>query len=167
MAESATLSQAGTLTLRLADSDATEQFGARMGRSLVRAGLDDGLVLLDGELGAGKTTTARGLLRGLGYTGRVPSPTYTLLEPYDISGLSVSHLDLYRLADASELEHIGWRDIAASLRLVEWSSRAPGLRDAADIQVTLSLDGIARRAQITALSLRGRSVIDDLGIISP
>lgn len=161
------MSNSTAAIVSLADAEATEQLGARLGRLLVDAKWDDALILLDGELGAGKTTMARGFLRGLGYQGRVPSPTYTLLEPYEIGRLNVSHLDLYRLADASELEHIGWRDIANTVRLVEWSSRAPALRDSADWEVSLTLEGAARRARICALSERALRLMRRLSPISP
>lgn len=93
-------------------------------------------IALRGELGTGKTTWARALLRGLGHTGRVPSPTYTLIEHYRVGDLQVVHLDLYRLASESELEHLGIRDWLAQPRtwlLVEWPERAPRLAAAADL----------------------------------
>jgi tRNA threonylcarbamoyladenosine biosynthesis protein TsaE len=102
------------------------------------------LVGLRGELGAGKTTWMRGALRGLGYTGRVPSPTYTLLEQYALPGLSVVHLDLYRLGREAELDNLGVRDWLANERtwvVVEWPERAPRLAAACDVELSFSERG--------------------------
>ena len=96
---------------------------------------------LRGDLGSGKTTWVRAMLRGLGYEGRVPSPTYTLLEQYACGGLSLVHLDLYRLRGSEELENLGLRDWLAEPKrwiAVEWPERAPVL--AARCDLTLALD---------------------------
>ncbi len=98
------------------------------------------LIGLRGELGAGKTTFVRALLRGLGYEARVPSPTYTLLEQYAIGELVIVHLDLYRLASETELENLGlrdWLETAATWVLIEWPDRAPGLARRCDLLLTL------------------------------
>lgn len=121
------------------------------------------LVGLRGELGAGKTTWVRALLRGLGYAGRVPSPTYTLLEHYDVGGLIVVHLDLYRLASEGELENLGLRDwlaAPATWVLVEWPDRAPSL--AADADLMLQLDdrgGSHRKLSTGATTSAGIEVL--------
>lgn len=140
----------------LPDAGATEAAGAALAQALQKSGERSLLVLLEGDLGAGKTTLVRGLLRALGIQGPVPSPTYTLLEPYQAGGLSINHLDLYRLADASELEFLGWRDLAGSIRLVEWPERAAGLSDAADLTLGLvpALEG--RVLRLAAHSDAGR-----------
>lgn len=96
---------------------------------------------LRGDLGSGKTTWARAMLRGLGYRGRVPSPTYTLLEHYALEGLDVVHLDLYRLSGDAELENLGLRDWLASAStwlLVEWPERAPQLAAQCDLMLEFS-----------------------------
>ena len=94
-----------------------------------------GLVFLRGDLGAGKTTLVRGLLRGLGHHGPVRSPTYTLVEPYDLPGGQVLHVDLYRLSGADELEALGYRESRGTSRLtmVEWPERAPGALGPVDL----------------------------------
>ena len=88
----------------------------------------DELVFLEGELGAGKTTLARGILRGLGFAGHVKSPTYTLVEPYEFDAQRVYHFDFYRIKDAEELEYIGLDDLLGerAIKLVEWPERASG-----------------------------------------
>ncbi len=107
---------------RLPDPEATE----RLGRQLAAVLPAGGVVFLQGDLGAGKTSVARGILRGLGVEGPVKSPTYTLIESYAVGqGRWVHHLDLYRLADAGELEWLGLRDLFTerSLVLIEWPER--------------------------------------------
>ena len=141
----------------LPDEDATRAFGAALAGALPpdTAGW---LLLLQGELGAGKTSTARSLLRALGHEGAVPSPTYTLVEPYEFASGKVYHVDLYRIADANELEFLGWSELGDGLVLVEWPERVPGIASTADLQITLSYRDEGREAQVTALSERARTV---------
>src|SRR5688572_30868336 len=111
-----------TRDLKLPDAAATEALGAALA-----PGVTPGRVLhLRGDLGAGKTTVVRGLLRALGHAGRVKSPTYTLVEPYELSSLHFYHFDFYRLKDRSEWEHAGFRDYfnAQSMCVIEWPERA-------------------------------------------
>ncbi|RMG31890.1 MAG: tRNA (adenosine(37)-N6)-threonylcarbamoyltransferase complex ATPase subunit type 1 TsaE [Gammaproteobacteria bacterium] len=110
-------------SVALPDEAATLALGRRLALPLAR---HPGLVRLEGPLGAGKTTLVRGLLRGLGHSGPVRSPTYTLIEPYEGLAVPVYHLDLYRLADPEELEWLGFRDLVVekALLLVEWPERA-------------------------------------------
>ncbi|HUL82984.1 MAG TPA: tRNA (adenosine(37)-N6)-threonylcarbamoyltransferase complex ATPase subunit type 1 TsaE [Gammaproteobacteria bacterium] len=123
------------------------------------------IVGLRGELGAGKTTWVRALLRGLGYGARVPSPTYTLLEHYSLGDLTVVHLDLYRLASEVELENLGLRDWLAdepTWVLVEWPDRAPALAARCDVQLLLEdLGGSARRLTAEALTPAGIRALQD------
>ena len=119
----------------------------RLGRACA-AGAANGLVLhLQGELGAGKTTLVRGLLRALGYAGRVKSPTYTLVEPYGDLRLNLYHFDFYRLKDPSEWLSSGFREYfnADSLCVVEWPERAGELIATPDLEIHLEYQGEAGR----------------------
>ena len=106
-----------------------------------------GIVLLEGDLGTGKTTLVRGLLRSLGFQGTVKSPTYTLVEPYQINDRTIYHFDLYRLGDPEELEYMGGRDYWSSkaLCLIEWPDRASGYLPEADLKLTLLHQGKQRK----------------------
>lgn len=130
----------------LADGEATERFGALLARC-VPAGA---VVFLEGDLGAGKTTLARGFLRGLGHTGAVRSPTYTLVEPYETASGPVYHFDLYRLADPEELEFMGVRDFfgGEARCLVEWPGRGTGWLPSPDLTLRLEREGAGRRLSL-------------------
>lgn len=108
------------------------------------------VIFLDGDLGAGKTTLAKGLLSGWGYTGLVTSPTFTLLESYNLNLADVHHFDLYRMESARELEHIGARELfnASSICLIEWPDRAEGYLPAPDILFTIEHGKQGRRIKI-------------------
>lgn len=138
-----------TLIRALPDSAATEALGAELA-PLLRS-RPGGMIWLEGELGAGKTTLARALLRALGVQGAVRSPTYTLVEPYELDGgLRVLHLDLYRLAEPEELYGLGVLDEAppAAWWLVEWPQRGQGVLPAADLHVRLRNEGEGRLAEL-------------------
>jgi tRNA threonylcarbamoyladenosine biosynthesis protein TsaE len=117
------------------------------------------IIGLHGDLGCGKTTWARAMLRGLGYARRVPSPTYTLLEEYVLGGLTVVHLDLYRLSGDEELENLGLRDWLADPStwvLLEWPERAPGLAATSDLSIEFADEGgVARRVVLRATTAAG------------
>lgn len=131
----------------LADEAATEALGARLARQH-----SSGLVFLEGELGAGKTTLVRGWLHALGHRGAVKSPTYTLVEPYELEGINVYHFDLYRLGDPEELEIMGIRDYltAGSLCLVEWPQRGVGVLPTADLDIRLEVASPGRLARLAS-----------------
>jgi tRNA threonylcarbamoyladenosine biosynthesis protein TsaE len=131
----------------------------------VRAG---GVILLRGELGAGKTTFARALLTTLGVETRVKSPTYSLIESYEVGELAIHHLDLYRISDPGELEWLGLPDLLAQphLLLVEWPERAGAALPAADLTVALAHAGPVRDAVLTAASERGSQWLAGLQGIS-
>lgn len=132
----------------LADTEATAALGAALARAL--DGEAGGVIFLEGDLGAGKTTLARGLLRALGVEGPIRSPTYTLLEPYQLSPRPLLHMDLYRLQDPEELDQLGLADQPPEdhLWLVEWPGRGAGRLPPPDLQVSLVAEGQGRRAQV-------------------
>jgi tRNA threonylcarbamoyladenosine biosynthesis protein TsaE len=150
----------------LADAAATGRLGAALARALGEGGA---VLYLSGELGAGKTTLARALLQALGYAGHVRSPTYTLVEPYELQGRRVFHLDLYRLAAAEELEYLGLRDLdpAQDLILVEWPERGQGALPAADIEVRLAYAQAGRQARLLGVSERGTTILSGIGETAP
>ena len=127
---------------------ATEQFGAR----LVNVLEGSGIVFLKGDLGAGKTTLCRGVLRALGYTGAVKSPTFTLVEPYELPVHPVYHFDLYRLSDPDELNYLGVDEYFTSqaLCLIEWPENIENLLPLDAVQIHLSvLKNGQRNIQLT------------------
>lgn len=145
-------------SLTLPDPAATAAMAERLVRRLP-ANAAGWTILLQGELGAGKSTFARAMLRALGYTGTVPSPTYTLVEPYELSEYSVYHIDLYRIASGSELEYLGWSELQEGLRLVEWPERAPQLEHEADLRLAFRFAGTGRAVEWTGLTERGAALV--------
>lgn len=145
----------------LPDEGATIAFGQEM-----LAALPDDLagwtLLLTGELGAGKSTFARAFIKAAGHTGVVPSPTYTLVEPYNLPSGNIYHVDLYRVSSEDELRYLGWNELDNGCRLVEWPDRAPGLTSQADLSVTLDYDGDGRSVEVIPLSERANRVTDTI-----
>lgn len=141
-------------TIHLPDEVATVALARRLAPALI----DGGVLYLRGELGAGKTTFARALLRALGVGERVKSPTYSLLERYVVNGRDAFHLDLYRIADAGELEWLGLDELDApgAIVLVEWPERGRGALPAPDLEVVLEHDGMGRQGDLRPASARGR-----------
>ncbi|RDL42994.1 tRNA (adenosine(37)-N6)-threonylcarbamoyltransferase complex ATPase subunit type 1 TsaE [Marinomonas piezotolerans] len=137
--------------------EAMELFGEKLAGALKQGGV----VYLDGNLGMGKTTLVRGLLRGLGYIGPVKSPTYTIVEPYELDGGEVYHFDLYRISDAEELEYMGIRDYFRDdvLCLVEWAEMGKGVLPEPDIIVHLDLVRSGR-----AVSIESKTAYGDVAI---
>jgi tRNA threonylcarbamoyladenosine biosynthesis protein TsaE len=138
---------------------------ARLGAALLALG-GPALVLLEGDLGAGKTTLVRGFLRAAGHAGAVRSPTYTLVESYRTARCAVHHFDLYRLGDPLELEELGARDYFAgdAWCFVEWPERAATLLPAAELGIELAVHGPGRRATLRAVSERGRAWLRDAAL---
>jgi len=121
------------------------------------------VVQLQGDLGAGKSTLARALLRALGVQGGIRSPTYTLVERYPLSdGHEAWHLDLYRIGQAEELDFLGLDEGSASLWLVEWPERGAGALPPTDLIVALEIEGQGRRARLSAASAAGQEWLDRL-----
>ena len=141
--------------LNLPDAAATE----RLGEALA-CGLEAGRVVhLSGDLGAGKTTLVRAMLHRLGYAGRVKSPTYTLVEPYELSRLHLYHFDFYRFKDHSEWLSSGFQDYfdGSAACVVEWPERAAGLLSAPDLEIRIEFSGDGRQAKLTAHTPAGES----------
>ena len=129
-----------------------------LGRLLAPALDAAGVIFLSGGLGAGKTTLCRGLLRGLGYYGAVKSPTFTIVEPYELERGSVYHFDLYRLAHPDELDYLGAEDYfaAEALCLIEWPERGAGFLRTPDLELTLTVTSeTSRQVQLRAQTLKG------------
>jgi len=153
------------LEMHLPDEAATSGLGARLARVIV-----PGLSLhLHGELGSGKTTLVRGLLRGLGYQGRVKSPTYALVELYTVSRLNLYHFDFYRFQDPKEWRDAGFKEYfnEASVCLVEWPEKAAGLLPAADLEIALEFAGSGRDLSIRAGSESGKACLHRLMQMPP
>jgi tRNA threonylcarbamoyladenosine biosynthesis protein TsaE len=143
------------MRLGLADADATEAAGAALGAALPSG---DCVVYLHGDLGAGKTTLVRGLLRALGHPGRVPSPTYTLVEPYELGRLSIKHLDLYRIADPEELAYLGIRDMSG-IALIEWPERGAHFLPGPDLDCRLAVETPGRVLEAEGKNAKGRKIL--------
>lgn len=144
----------------LENEAATLAFGEKLA-----AVLEPGLcITLSGELGSGKTTLARGIMRGLGYTGKVKSPTYTLVELYELSRLNLYHFDLYRFNNPQELMDAGFRDNfdGGNICLVEWPERAAGLLPQADLEISLVVESSGRRLAVVAETEPGRHCLKQL-----
>lgn len=150
------------ITLKLADEQATLKLGADFASTLI-AGVN---VYLHGDLGAGKTTLVRGALNGLGFVGKVKSPTYTLVEPYQVpvnkTIINLYHFDLYRFMDEEEWDAAGFRDYfnPNSVCLIEWPDKAGSLIPQADIDVFLELNGEGRIARLIGNTTAGKACLD-------
>jgi len=146
--------------MNLADESATILLSQRLSK-LLKPGM---VIYLNGNLGAGKTTLVRGVLNALGYTGRVKSPSYTLVEPYHIAGLDLRHFDLYRLHDEHEWESAGFRDEfdGHNIFFIEWPERAQYLIPRADIEIDLEILPRGRNAEIHANTKMGKQCLEHL-----
>lgn len=147
-------------TVFLPDEAATLAAGGKLA-SIVEPGL---FIALSGNLGAGKTTLSRGILRGLGFGGKVKSPTYALVELYNLPALDLYHFDFYRFNDPQEWAEAGFRDYfgARNACLVEWPERAGGLLPTPDLSISLDLEGEGRRMRIVAETELGKRCLGRL-----
>ncbi|PLW68389.1 tRNA (adenosine(37)-N6)-threonylcarbamoyltransferase complex ATPase subunit type 1 TsaE [Pseudohalioglobus lutimaris] len=148
------------LLLEAHGEDAMVACGVRLGRAL-----QPGVVVhLQGDLGMGKTTLSRGVMRAFGHRGAVKSPTYTLVEPYEFGELTVYHFDLYRLGDPEELEFMGIRDYFSShaICLVEWPARGEGILPPADLVINIERKDSGRQLQLSACTAEGLAVLGRL-----
>ncbi len=160
--------------LHLKDEAATLQIGKRLARAtfaepsetdhdlLADCGVAStgGVIHLHGELGAGKTTLTRGIMRGYGYTGAVKSPTYTLVEPYEFEHCHIYHFDLYRLVDPREIEYLGAEDYfsESNLCIIEWAERGLAAIPPADLKITIEMDGTGRLLNCQSASAKGAMI---------
>lgn len=149
----------------LADEGATARLGAALACAVtnerVAIAANGLIVALSGDLGAGKTSVVRAMLRALGVTGTVRSPTFTLVEPYVVSSLNFYHFDFYRLADPKEFSFAGFRDMfgPTSVCLIEWPDRAAGYLPSADLRIALRVAGQGRHASLTAATQLGAACL--------
>ncbi|WP_375547219.1 tRNA (adenosine(37)-N6)-threonylcarbamoyltransferase complex ATPase subunit type 1 TsaE [Pseudomonas mosselii] len=139
----------------MADEPATVAFGAK----LAEVTKGHGVIFLEGDLGAGKTTLSRGLIRGLGHEGPVKSPTFTVVEPYEIGDIRAFHFDLYRLLDPEELEFMGIRDYfeGDALCLFEWPDKGAGVLPKPDLTITISPQAGGRSLNLSPQGARGEA----------
>lgn len=140
----------------------------RLGQALAKSCPPRAVVHLQGDLGAGKSTLARALLRSLGVEGTIRSPTYTLVERYPLeNGGEAWHLDLYRIGDPGELEFLGLDPDEVTLWLVEWPERGAGALPPADLRIKLAVEGAGRSAELVGVSLVGRGWLERLSAELP
>lgn len=144
----------------LPDPEAQLAFGVRLA-TLLPPRL---ILYLEGDLGTGKTTLTRGVLAGLGHRGAARSPTYTLLEPYELADRRLNHLDLYRLGDPQELEYLGLRDLLAedAVWMVEWPEHGRGVLPPPDLTIAIEYATSGRRLRLSATTPTGEAVLEAL-----
>jgi tRNA threonylcarbamoyladenosine biosynthesis protein TsaE len=142
----------------------TQQWAAAFAEQcLVHCSASGIIVTLEGELGAGKTALSQGLIRSLLPNARVKSPTFSLLESYQLRACSIHHLDLYRLHDPEELEYLGLRDLFwHNLCLIEWASKGQGWLPVADVAIEIQYEGSSRRIQLQTQTENGHAILQAL-----
>ena len=160
LAAERTNDRCANISLFLADESATAALARHLSTRL-KPGM---VIYLHGDLGAGKTTLVRGVLNALGYASRVKSPTYTLVEPYQVAGLDLRHFDLYRLHDEEEWEAAGFRDEfdGHNIFFIEWPGKARGLIPQADVEIAFEILAQGREIEIHANTEMGRQCLEQL-----
>lgn len=154
------------LEYTLADDQATQDLGSALAKALDQANdsktKSHGLIFLNGELGAGKTTFSRGFLRFFGHTNAVKSPTYTLVEPYELESISVYHFDLYRLTDQEEFYYLGFEDYftSSSICLIEWPEKAGDFLPCCDIDINIRIKDEERVTTLESRTVLGAHVLE-------
>lgn len=151
-------------TFQLADEAATVDMGKQLASVTKQLNLPSLIVFLNGDLGAGKTTLTRGFVQGMGHVGNVKSPTYTLVEPYDLQPWQVYHFDLYRLGDPEELEYMGIRDYFSqkSCSFIEWPEKGAGMLPKQDLIINLEYNDEQRVITLLANSVTGETLLDNI-----
>ncbi|OOF36319.1 tRNA (adenosine(37)-N6)-threonylcarbamoyltransferase complex ATPase subunit type 1 TsaE [Rodentibacter heidelbergensis] len=150
------------LTQYIPDEATMLRFGKKLAETILGCHAKRAVILyLNGDLGAGKTTLTRGMVQGLGFQGKVKSPTYTLVEEYNITGKMIYHFDLYRLADPEELEFMGIRDYFAkeAICLIEWAEKGAGILPPADLLVNIDYYDDARNITLIAQNDLGEQIL--------
>ena len=147
------------MKFHLNNEQSTLDFGAKLASLLP----EKGIVFLHGPLGAGKTTLVRGILRASGHTGSTKSPTYTLVEPYQLPNRKFYHFDLYRIADPEELEYMGFRDYLDedALCLIEWPEKGANFLPKADLELSLSYEGEQRSIKLKVNNPEWLMILDE------
>lgn len=146
----------------LPNEKSTFKFASQLSWELVPGAI----IFLKGSLGAGKTTLVRGVLAGMGYDGNVKSPTYALVESYEVTGRLVHHFDLYRLSEPEELEQIGIRDYLDSnaLLIFEWPEKGKGILPEADLEINIKILEQGREIIFENISEKGKQILQGLKI---
>ena len=151
------------LKIDLPNEKATKSLGLKIAQSLPSV-ISDMTVVLKGEMGAGKSTVVRSVLRGMGYRNIVPSPTYTLVEPYEVQSGKIYHIDLYRISNPDELEFLGWSDLNDGLKFIEWHERVPLLFEQADLIHNLEYISSGRTLEFNSRTKKGDDIVQKVYI---
>ena len=151
------------LKIDLPNEKATKSLGLKIAQSLPSV-ISDMTVVLKGEMGAGKSTIVRSVLRGMGYRNIVPSPTYTIVEPYEVQSGKIYHIDLYRISNPDELEFLGWSDLNDGLKFIEWPERVPLLFEQADLILNLEYISSGRTLEFNSRTKKGDDIVQKVYI---